>query len=110
MINYAFEKNLRIDIPSIRCVFDHKTLMQERMDFLNSNTTIKSPDFIKEKMDLLCKSTNIFLMLVLKYNYKGFDDWSSVDLLTKHVDKLKNLEEELYTKYYDFNNSQFEEA
>lgn len=110
MINYGFEKNLRIDLPSIRCIFDHKKLMQERMDFLNSNTTTKCPNFIKEKIDLLCKNADIFLMLVLKYNYKGISDRSSVDLLTKHVDKLKELEENLYAEYYNFNHSQFEEA
>lgn len=108
MIDYAREKMIKVDMPNIYCVYDHKRLMRERIIYLDEHTDLKCSDDLKDKFQSLEQSGNIFALLSMKLNVKKMNSMNDYNHLMKRIDILKETEEEAYNKYYEYNRSVFE--
>jgi len=109
-LQYMRDWNLRIDIPDMYCVYDHKKFMHERVVYLDEHTDVKCPDDLKSKFAEIENAGRIMIMLVMKLNRIGLSNETDYNNLMRRFDRMKELEKEAFTNYYEYNRSVFENA
>lgn len=109
-VQYARDWNVDIDVPDLYCVYDHKRLMLERVVYLDENTDLKCSSDLKNKFSEIVDNARIMIMLVLKLNRKMFSSATDYNNLLQRFDMLRELEKDVYTAYYEYNRSVFENA
>lgn len=107
-LKYMRDWNLKIDIPDMYCVYDHKKFMHERVVYLDEHTDVKCSDNLKNKFAEIEKAGRIMIILVMKLNEKGLSSETDYNYLMCRFDSMKELEKEAFTKYYEYNRSVFE--
>ncbi len=108
MLEYACEYRIGINIPDIYCLYDHKKFMADRVRYLNDAKHLMCSSELQEKFNKIENSGRILMMLALKLNKTEFQKQEDQSAFIKHINILKDMEEETYTKYYEYNRLAFE--
>ena len=108
MLEYACEYRIDINVPDIYCLYDHKKFMADRVRYLNGAEHLSCSPELQEKFDRIEHSGRILMMLAVKLNQTEFQKQEDRRAFIKRVDILRDLEEEAYTKYYEYNRLAFE--
>lgn len=94
--------NQKIDLRYYHVLYDHKTIMKIRLDYL-SNLNLVDKDEITNLIDLnnnILESTKLLEMLALKYEYSKSD--KVLNKLIKSCQEIKNLDYELCKRLIDY--------
>lgn len=108
MLEYERDRNAKIDIPGIYCVYDHKRLMRERVWYLNKCTELVCPDSLLEDFQAVEKAGQTFAMLAVKLARENFNNLHDFENMMKRIDILKEMEEKTLSEYYEYNRNVFE--
>lgn len=107
-LQYMCDWNLKINIPYMYCVYDHKKFMHERVIYLDRHSDVKCPNDQKNRFAEIENAGRIMIMLVMKLNRMGLSSEIDYNNLMRRFDRMKELEKEAFTKYYEYNRSVFE--
>lgn len=108
ILEYDLENHLNINIPDIYCLYDHKKFMCERIESLQKICQLDCSLELMEKFNKIKQSGCILAMLSVKLNQTGLRNDEDLKAFIKRIDILREIEEETYTKYYEYNRSIFE--
>ena len=107
---YACEYRIDINIPDIYCMYDHKKFMTDRIRSLNEAKHLMCSPELQEKFDQIGHSGRILMMFAVKLNQTEMKKQEDRKAFSRRIDTLKDMEEEAYTKYYEYNRLAFESA
>lgn len=96
-IKKEYKKNTNgkeVDIRFVFMLYEHKILMLKRMEYLKERYSIES---CSEKMSLVVKKVEMLKNTVLKYNITKKE--SLLCKFEHDLDKIRELEKEIYTEY-----------
>lgn len=108
VLDYACEYRIDINVPDIYCLYDHKKFMADRVRYLNETQHIICSPELHEKFDRIVNSGKILMMFAIKLNQTGLQKPEDREAFIRRIDILKDVEEEAYTKYYEYNRLAFE--
>ena len=108
ILEYDLDHHLNINIPDIYCLYDHKRFMCERVESLQKASQLGCSPELVEKFYKIKQSGSILAMLSVKLNQTGLHNAEDMKAFIKRIDILREMEEETYTKYYEYNRSIFE--